>query len=120
MRYTGNTDIMFNLSQAVRITPQSGTTSITVTSDGAFEMHAIAPASAGDGRGPDYTTVKIYDEGRGQVTARLKQSRGGMWRKVEIRLPAGRSGKYDFADAVYKLFEQGTFIVGMTGGQLPS
>ena len=103
MRYKGNTKISFRLSEGVKIEPKQGTVEIGIKCDGEFEMQSLARQ-----RGtwtPRYHTLAEQVIPFGGM-ARLSESTGGMFRKLEIRLPAGESETYDFSAAMYSLFDK--------------
>lgn len=103
MRYQGNTEISFRLSEGVKIEPKQGTVNIGIKCDGEFEMQSLARQ-----RGtwtPRYHTLAAQVMPFGGM-ARLSESNGGMFRKLEIRLPASNAESYNFINAAYDLFDK--------------
>ncbi len=103
MNYKGQTEVSFRLTEAVKIEPKQGVVDIGIVCDGEFEMQSLARQ-----RGtwtPPYRTLAEVAMPHGGV-ARLSISHGGMWRKMEIRLPPSHAESYNYINAVYDLFDE--------------
>lgn len=87
--------INFKLRNAVRLTPVSGETRVTVESNGQFEIKDLIPKL----HEPKYRLLA------GTLHGRYYRSRGGHSRIIKITLPAEKASKEKFVEEMFTLFE---------------
>lgn len=88
--------IDFNLKKPVHITPLSGTTSVSVRTNGDVMITESLPSSQ-----PRERSITISDTGRGT----LSRSPKGLNRTIKITLPLMEASEREFHHQVNLLFE---------------